>query len=109
MQPPQFGQGQAMEKAGYIYILTNKYNRVLYTGVTSDLTKRISEHKSHLVEGFTKKYNCDKLVYYEDCGGIEQAINREKQLKGGSRKKKIDLIRKLNPNWQDLSHQIYGS
>ncbi len=78
-----------MEKNGYIYFLTNKYNRVLYIGVTSDLTKRISEHKSHLVEGFTKQYNCDKLVYYEDCGGIEQAINCEKQLKAGSRKKKM--------------------
>ena len=96
----------AMEKHGYIYILTNKHNRVLYTGVTSNLTKRISEHQSRVVDGFTKKYNCDKLVYYEDCGGIEQAILREKQLKGGSRKKKTDLIKKLNPNWQDLSHQI---
>ncbi len=97
-----------MEKHGYIYILTNRYNRVLYTGVTSDLTKRISEHKSHLVDGFTKKYNCDKLVYYEDCGDIEQAILREKQLKGGSRNKKIGLIEKLNPNWMDLSNQIYS-
>jgi putative endonuclease len=98
-----------MEKTGYIYILTNKYNRVLYIGVTSNLTKRISEHKDHLVEGFTQKYNCDKLVYYEDCGGIEQAISREKQIKGGPRRKKIALIKKLNPEWNDLSHQIYGA
>ena len=97
-----------MEKNGYVYILANKHNRVLYTGVTSDLTKRISEHKSKLVEGFTRKYNCDKLVYYEDCGGIEQAIFREKQIKGGSRKKKIALIELRNPAWIDLSNQIYG-
>lgn len=98
-----------MEKNGYVYILTNTYNRVLYTGVTSNLTKRISEHKSHLVKGFTTKYNCDKLVYYEDCGGIEQAIFREKQLKAGPRRKKIALIQKLNPEWKDLSNQIYGA
>jgi len=95
-----------MEKSGYIYILTNKYNKVLYTGVTSNLIKRISEHKSHLVSGFTKKYNCDKLVYYEDCGEIAQAIFREKQIKGGPRKKKIELVEKLNPNWRDLSNEI---
>jgi len=95
------------EKNGYLYLLTNKYNKVLDTGVTCDLTKRISEHKGHLVKGFTKKYHCDKLVYYEDCGGIEQAILREKQIKAGPRKKKTDLIKTLNPNWQDLSNQIY--
>lgn len=100
--------GQVMKKTGYVDILTNKYNRVLYTGVTSDLTKRISEHKSKLVEGFTKKYNCTKLVYYEVCGGILEAIAREKQIKGGSRKRKIALIQKLNPQWLDLSHQIYS-
>jgi putative endonuclease len=95
-----------VEKNGYIYILTNQYNKVLYTGVTSDLTKRISEHKSHLVKGFTKKYNCDKLVYYEDCSGIEQAILREKQIKAGSRKRKIHLIQEKNPMWRDLSYEI---
>ncbi len=97
-----------MARNGYVYILTNTTNKVLYTGVTSDLTKRISEHKSHLVSGFSKKYNCDKLVYFEDCAGIEEAINREKQLKAGSRKKKTDLISNLNPEWKDLSNQIYS-
>ena len=95
-----------MQKNGYIYIMTNRQHRVLYTGVTSDLTKRISEHKYHRVKGFTKKYNCDKLIYFEDCGGIEQAILREKQVKGGSRKSKVELITALNPEWRDLSNRI---
>jgi putative endonuclease len=97
-----------MEKRGYVYILTNTYNTVLYTGVTSNLAKRISEHKNHVVKGFTKKYNCDKLVYVEDCGSIARAIVREKQIKGGSRARKNDLIGKSNPNWLDLSNQIYS-
>jgi putative endonuclease len=92
----------------YVYILTNKHNQVLYIGVTSDLTKRIWEHKSKLVKGFTKKYNCEKLVFYQDCGGIEQAIVREKALKGGPRRRKVALIEAMNPEWRDLSMEIYG-
>jgi len=85
-----------------IYILTNKNNSVLYVGVTNNLTRRIWEHKSKLIEGFTKKYNIDKLVYFESFDNPRDAIKREKQLKAGSRKKKIDLINKINPEWKDL-------
>jgi len=85
-----------------IYILTNKNNTVLYVGVTNNLTRRIWEHKSKLIEGFTKKYNVDKLVYFESFDNPKDAIKREKQLKAGSRKKKVELIGKLNPEWKDL-------
>ena len=87
---------------GYIYILTNKNNTTLYTGVTNDLKRRIYEHKEKLVDGFTKRYNITKLVYYELFDNIEYAILREKQLKGGSRLKKKNLIDKFNPDWEDL-------
>ena len=90
----------------YIYILTNNHNTTLYVGVTSDLIKRTFIHKEKLSEGFTKKYNLTKLVYYENCPNVEQAILREKQIKGGSRQKKIDLIESLNPNWNDLWETI---
>jgi putative endonuclease len=83
--------------------MTNKTNRVLYTGVTNDLKRRVYEHKEKLVEGFTKRYNVDKLVYYEVCEDIENAILREKQIKGWLRGKKIDLIESTNPEWRDLS------
>jgi len=95
-----------MDKTYYIYIMTNKSNNVLYTGVTSDLKKRIYKHKLKLLEGFTRKYNVDKLVYYEIYEDIHGAITREKQIKGGSRKKKIDLIESANPNWEDLSNRV---
>ena len=85
--------------------MTNKLNRVLYTGLTSNLEKRVYEHKSKLIEGFTKKYNVDKLVYYEEFDDINEAIAREKQIKSGSRQKKIDLITKMNPAWNDLSEE----
>jgi putative endonuclease len=84
------------------YISTNKNNTVLYVGVTNNLTRRIWEHKSKLIEGFTKKYNVNKLVYFESFDKPSDAIKREKQLKAGSRKKKIELINKLNPEWKDL-------
>ncbi len=83
--------------------MTNKWNTVLYTGVTSNLEKRVYEHKLKLKEGFTKKYNVNKLVYYEIFEDVYEAIVREKQIKGGSRKKKIDLIEGMNPEWKDLS------
>jgi putative endonuclease len=89
-------------RSAYTYILTNKRNTVLYTGVTSDLIKRIYEHKQKLVEGFTKKYNVDKLVYYDIFEDIENAIIREKQIKGWVRKKKRELIDSVNPDWKDL-------
>jgi putative endonuclease len=91
-----------MEKQYYVYIMTNKRNTVLYTGVTNDLRKRVYEHKAKLISSFTKKYNVNKLVYYEVFNNIYNAIVREKQIKAGSRQKKIDLINSMNSKWQDL-------
>ncbi|HXY74149.1 MAG TPA: GIY-YIG nuclease family protein [Dehalococcoidales bacterium] len=91
-----------MHKESYVYLLANKHNNVLYTGVTNDLMRRVYEHKSKLVAGFTQKYNIDRLVYYEVCSDIVTAIEREKQIKGWSRKKKNDLVNALNPSWDDL-------
>lgn len=96
-----------MDKKFFVYILTNKHHTVLYTGITNILTRRIYEHKNKLVDGFSKKYNCEKLVWYEIYDDSFNAISREKQIKGGSRKKKILLIEKLNPNWEDLSREFY--
>jgi len=95
-----------MSKSYYIYILTNKNHNVLYTGVTNDLRRRVYEHKEKLIPGFTSKYNVDQLVYYEECGDIRQAIAREKQIKGGSRQKKLDLIIAFNSEWRDLFEDI---
>jgi len=94
------------ERKGYIYILTNTNNTVLYTGVTSNLIKRVYEHKNKMVQGFTKKYNLHKLVYYEVFEDMLNAIIREKQIKGWLRSKKISLIEKANPNWIDLYSTI---
>ncbi|MDD3013060.1 MAG: GIY-YIG nuclease family protein [Candidatus Gastranaerophilales bacterium] len=91
-----------MDKQYYIYILTNYKESVLYTGVTSNLKKRIYEHKNKLLKGFSQEYNLNKLVYYEIFDDIKLAIKREKQIKGGSKQKKIDLIKRLNPEWEDL-------
>ncbi|CAM2997045.1 GIY-YIG nuclease family protein [Legionella worsleiensis] len=91
-----------MRTESYVYLLANKHNNVLYTGVTSDLIRRVYEHKNKLVAGFTQKYNVDRLVYFEVCSGIVMAIEREKQIKGWSRKKKQNLINSLNPEWDDL-------
>ncbi|MGD9142703.1 MAG: GIY-YIG nuclease family protein [Dehalococcoidia bacterium] len=90
----------------YVYIMTNKTNKVLYTGVTNDLKRRVYERKEELVEGFTKRYNIVKLVFFEVCEDIESAILREKQIKGGSRQKKIDLINSMNTEWQDLYEEL---
>lgn len=86
----------------YVYIMTNKNNRVLYTGITNDLKKRVYEHREKFVSGFTGKYNVTKLVYYEILEDPENAILREKQIKAGSRQKKIDLIKSFNKEWDDL-------
>jgi putative endonuclease len=86
--------------------MTNQHNKVLYTGVTNNLIRRIYEHKEKLVSGFTKRYNIDKLVYYEVFQDAYNAISREKQIKGGSRQKKIDLINRMNPDWKDLYQEI---
>jgi len=90
------------EKQYCVYIMTNKKNTVLYTGVTNDLRRRVHEHKTKMIKGFTKKYNVDKLVYYEVTRNVESAIVREKQIKGGSRSRKIRLINNMNPTWDDL-------
>jgi len=90
-----------MTKGGYVYILSS-HSRCLYIGVTSDLEGRVWDHKNGTFEGFTKKYKINQLVYHEDFPDIEQAIDREKQLKGWTRAKKIALIEKENPGWEDL-------
>ena len=95
-----------MERIFCVYILTNNVNKVLYTGVTNNLKRRVFEHKQKLVAGFTKKYNTTKLVYYEVFDSAVSAITREKQIKAGSRKKKLDLIVKINPVWQDLYDKL---
>ncbi len=94
------------EKQYYVYILTNKNNTVLYTGITNDLKRRVYEHKAKLVEGFTKRYNVDRLVFYESSRDIESVISREKQIKGGSRVKKIALVNSMNPGWKDLFDEL---
>ena len=87
----------------YVYILTNQHGNVMYVGVTNDLARRLYEHKTGAVEGFTKRYNIDKLVYYEVGSDIREAIAREKQIKGWTRAKKNALVETMNPNWNDLS------
>ena len=93
-------------KQYYIYILTNQYHTVFYVGVTNNLIRRVYEHKNKLVKGFTSKYNINKLVYYEVFSDIRDAIYREKQIKSWSRKKKKEMIEKLNPEWKDLYEEI---
>lgn len=93
------------QKTFYVYILTNQHNNVLYTGVTNNLERRVSEHKQKLKAGFTTKYNINKLVYFEVFEQALPAIAREKQIKGGSRQDKIDLIIKMNPSWNDPSKE----
>jgi putative endonuclease len=88
--------------------MTNRSNSVLYVGVTSDLVKRVAQHRAKELGGFTARYNCDKLVYFEPGGSAEGAIAREKQLKAGSRKKKVQLINAANPSWRDLYEDIAG-
>lgn len=93
-------------KNGFLYILSNKPNGTLYVGVTSNLIKRIYEHKNEITPGFSTRYNVKNLVYYEIFDFIEDAIAREKQLKAGSRAKKIILIESINPKWKDLYEEI---
>ena len=91
----------------YVYILTNKDNAVLYTGITNDLIRRIAEHKSKVdMRSFTARYNVTKLVYYEATTDVKGAIAREKQLKSGSRAKKKALIQAMNPEWRDLTEDF---
>jgi len=90
-----------------VYILTNLRHTILYTGVTNDLQRRMSEHKSKIGSAFTKKYNVEKLVYYECGDDVSIAIAREKQIKAGSRKDKLDLINSVNPQWKDLFEEFW--
>ena len=90
----------------YVYILFSKRNGTLYVGVTNDLIKRVWEHKNKVHKGFTEKYNVNKIGYYEICEDINAAILREKQLKAGKRKTKIELIESINPEWNDLYYKI---
>ena len=86
----------------YVYIMTNR-SGTLYTGVTNNLQRRVAEHKSHAIPGFTRKYRIDRLVYFESTNDVRCAIAREKQIKGWLRAKKIALIETMNPEWQDLA------
>lgn len=95
-----------MDKQFYVYLMANKSNTVIYTGVTNNLKKRIFEHRNKLADGFTKKYNVNKLVYYEIYNTSYDAISREKQIKAGSRHDKIDLIVKDNKEWSDLYNEL---
>ena len=90
----------------YVYFLCNRNNKVLYIGVTNDLIRRVYEHRLKLIEGFTKKYNINKLVYFEETINIISAINREKQIKNWRREKKNNLVKTINPEWNDLYDEI---
>jgi len=96
------------KKQYYVYIMTNKINTVLYTGVTNNLLRRVYEHKQKVSSSFTAKYNVNKLIYYEACDDIRGAIEAEKKIKAGSRRKKIELIKKMNLSFKDLSDGLIG-
>ena len=110
----RFGTGSAISgtigvvsKQYYVYMMTNSRNTVIYVGVTNDLIRRVYEHKEKVADGFTRKYNVTKLVYYEVFEDIENAILREKQIKAGSRQKKVQLINSLNREWHDLYDELW--
>jgi putative endonuclease len=96
----------SMNEEFCVYIMTNRYDTVLYTGVTSDLKKRVWDHKTGMGSKFASKYRTTKLVYFEVTSSIKSAILGEKEIKGGSRQKKIDLIQHMNPGWDDLSENL---
>jgi len=96
------------ENQYYVYIMANQDNTVLYTGITNDLQRRVIEHRSGKGGIFSKRYKLHKLVYYEAGNDIKMAITREKQIKGGSRKHKIELINSMNPEWEDLYEKYFG-
>jgi putative endonuclease len=96
-------------KSYWVYVMTNRWHNVLYTGVTNSLERRVWEHKNGAVDGFTKKYNCDRLVYLEEFGEIDQAIECEKRIKGWSRAKKDALVARQNPEWMDLAADWYSA
>jgi putative endonuclease len=95
-----------IEKQYYVYIMTNAKHSTLYTGFSNDLKARVWSHKGRFVDGFTKRYHVDMLVYYEATESVESALAREKQIKAGSRQKKVDLINSMNPEWRDLYEEL---
>ncbi len=95
-----------LDKQYYVYIMTNYKNTTLYTGMTTDLIRRVNEHREHSGSYFTGKYNLTKLVYFEIGNNVNEVIKKEKQIKAGSRKKKIELIEKINPMWNDLYEEL---
>lgn len=95
-----------MSKLYYVYIMTNRYNSVLYTGVTNDLRRRVYEHKSGFGSEFTSRYNVKKLMYYEVTRDVQAAIAREEPIKGGSQRKQLDLVNGRNPEWKDLYDEL---
>ena len=99
-------ESQKIMKTYYVYIMTNKNNNVLYTGITNNLKRRVYEHKNQLIDGFTRKYNCKKLVWYEESNNVLSAIGTEKRMKKWKREFKINIISKKNPNWEDLSEGL---
>ncbi|MBR2157159.1 MAG: GIY-YIG nuclease family protein [Campylobacter sp.] len=96
-----------MQNQYYVYILFNNKHGSLYVGITNDLKRRIYEHKQKFIKGFTARYGIDKLGYFEMTDSVESAILREKQLKAGNRKHKIDLIESINPSWRDLYDEVF--
>jgi putative endonuclease len=101
------GCGDEMDKIGYVYIITNKPNGILYVGVTSNMPRRMYEHREGIYEGFSKKYACNNLIYYEKYGDIRDAISREKKIKEWKRAWKVRLILEVNEEWADLSGEFY--
>jgi len=95
-----------MEHRCFVYILTNRHHTALYVGVTNDLVRRVHMHRTKIASGFTTRYNVDKLVYYDETSDVVAAIAREKQIKGGSREKKVELVNAMNPDWRDLSDDL---
>jgi putative endonuclease len=95
-----------MKRTGFVYFMSNSHNNVLYVGVTNNLLRRVAEHKAKVNKGFTYKYNCDKLVYFEEFEWVVDAIAREKQIKNWKREWKNELVNKDNPDWNDLSETI---
>ena len=101
-----FGMTDKGEAMYFVYIITNKINSVMYVGVTNDLARRIGEHKSELIEGFTKRYHLNQLIYFEEYLDVNEAIAREKQIKGYSRAKKNELVNRQNPEFKDWCEQL---
>ena len=116
MRHPELAEGSSSavdpsmsERSAFVYILTNSAKTVLYIGVTTDLVRRMEEHIEKTVPGFSSKYNCNRLIYFEESNYVSGAIDREKQLKGWRREKKEKLIAIMNPDWIDLSESLYDS